>query len=172
MKTWRFKNKANKAKKPIDIGNYEKKTRKYAANLNKEAKFEYFSSYNPSDSKRFWLNCRPYFSNKYSKADTDIVLNENGDLVLESEEIAKAFNNYFGSIVDNLDLHHQEDITSSSSNTFHKINDIIRNYEKHPSICNKKTKYRFISNCSFLSISFEEVKKTSKAVGGEIQTKN
>ena len=36
----------------------------------------------------------------------------------------------------------------------------------------KKTKYRFISNCSFLSISFEEVKKTSKAVGGEIQTKN
>ena len=101
--------------------------------MNKQAKFEYFSSYNSADSKLFWVNCKPYFSDKYSKTDTDIVLNENGDLILKNEEIAKTFNDYFDAIVDNLDLHHWEDKTSSPSNTSDKINDIIKNYEKRPS---------------------------------------
>ena len=101
--------------------------------MNKQAKFEYFSSYNSADSKLFWVNCKPYFSDKYSKTDTDIVLNENGDLILKNEEIAKTFNDYFDAIVDNLDLHHWEDKTTSPSNTSDKINDIIKNYEKRPS---------------------------------------
>ena len=158
MKRSRLKNKANKTKKSINISNF-KKQRNYVVNLNKQAKFEYFSSYNSADSKPFWVNCKPYFSNKYNKADTDIVLNENGDLILKNEEIAKTFNDYFGAIVDNLDLHHWEDRTSSPSNTSDKINDIIKNYEKHPSICNIKTKYRGISNFSFRPVSVEEVKK-------------
>ena len=82
------------------------------------AKFEYFSFYNSADSKAFWVNCKPYFSNKYSKADTDIFLNENGDLILKNEEIAKTFNGCFGEIVDNLDFHNWKDKTSSPSNTF------------------------------------------------------
>ena len=176
MKRSRLKNKANKSKKPIDISNF-KKQRNYIVNLNKQAKFEYFSSYNATESKPFWVNCKPYFSNKYSKADTDIVLNENGDLILKNEEIAKTFNDYFGAIVDNLDLHHWEGKTSSPSNTSNKINDIIKNYEKHPSIWNMKTKYRGIGNFSFRPVSVEEVKKiirdlkTNKAVVGEIPTK-
>ena len=176
MKRSRLKNKANKTKKPIDISNF-KKQRNYLVNLNKQAKFEYFSSYNSTDSKPFWVNCKLYFSKKYSKADTDIVLNENGDLILKNEEVAKTFNNYFGAIVDNLDLHHWEGKTSSPSNSSDKINDIIKNYQKHPSICNMKTKYRGIGNFSFRSVSVGEVKRiirdlnTNKAVGGEIPTK-
>ena len=104
-------------------------------------------------------------------------MNENGDLILKNEEIAKTFNDYFGAIVDNLHLHHWEGQTSSPSNTSDKINDIIKNYEKHPSICNMKTKYRGIGNFSFRPVSVEEVKmiirdlKTNKAVGSEIPTK-
>ena len=75
MKSSRLKKKTHKTKKPIDISNF-KKQRNYVVNLNKQAKFEYFSSYNSADSKLFWVNCKPYFSNKYIKADTDIVLNE------------------------------------------------------------------------------------------------
>ena len=74
-------------------------------------------------------------------------------------------------------MHHWKDKTSPPSNTSHKINGIIKNYEKHPSICNIKTKYRGISSFSFRPVSVEEVKKTiqdlktNKAVGGEIPTK-
>ena len=103
--------------------------------MNKQAKFEYFNSYNSADSKPFWINCTPYFSNKYNKADTDIVLNENGNLILKNEKIAETFNDYFSAIVDDLNLHHREDKTSPPSSTSDKINDIIKNYEKHPSIC-------------------------------------
>ena len=45
MKRSRLKNKANKTKKLTDISNF-KKQRNYVDNSNKQAKFEYFSSYN------------------------------------------------------------------------------------------------------------------------------
>ena len=72
--------KANKTKRLTDISTF-KKYRNYVVNLNKQAKSEYFNSYNSADSKPFRVNCKPYFSNKYSKADTDIVLNDNGNLI-------------------------------------------------------------------------------------------
>ena len=91
MKTSRLKYKTNKAKKPTDIRNF-KRQRNYVVNLNKQAKIEYFNSYNSAYSKLFWVNCKPYFSNKHNKVETDIVLNKNGNLILKNEEIAKTFN--------------------------------------------------------------------------------
>ena len=87
------------------------------------------------------------------------------------------FNDYFGSKVEYLDLHHLEDKTSSPSNTSDKINYTIENYEKHPSICNMKRKFKGISKFSFRPASVEEVNniiqdlKTNKADGGEILSK-
>ena len=60
--------------------------------MNTQAKIEYFNSYKSAHSKPFWINCTPYFSDKYNKADTDIVLNENGNLILKNEKIAQIFN--------------------------------------------------------------------------------
>ena len=94
-------------------------------------------------------------------------------MILKNEEIAKTFNDYFGSIVENLNLHYREDKNSVPSNSSNKINDIIKNFENHPSIYNIKTKYRGISKFSFQPVTIEEVKnivralKTNKAVGGE-----
>ena len=76
MKRSKLKNKANKTKLPVDINNY-KKQRNYVVNLNKSAKFGYFNRYDCKDGKPFWVTCKPYFSNKHSKADNNIVLNEN-----------------------------------------------------------------------------------------------
>ena len=49
-----------------------------------------------------------FFTNKQSKADTDITLNENGKLLLKDKNVADTFNEYFGSIVESLDLYQQE----------------------------------------------------------------
>ena len=86
MKRSRLKNKANKTKDPTDIRNY-KKQRNHVVNLNKEAKLEYFSKYDSNDSKLFWVNCKPCFTNKYNKADTDIILSENGELILKTRKL-------------------------------------------------------------------------------------
>ena len=50
-------------------------------NLNKEEKLEYFSKYESINNKLFWINDKPYFTNKHSKVDTDIMLSENMELI-------------------------------------------------------------------------------------------
>ena len=98
-------------------------------------------------------------------------------MILKNEEIARTFNDYFRAIVDSLNLHHWENKTSPPSSISDKINDIIKNYETHPSIYKIKTKCRGISSFSFRPVSVEEVKKiirdlkNNKAVSGEIPTK-
>ena len=82
MKRSRLKNKANKTKNHLDIRNY-KNQRNIVVDLIKEAKLQYFSNYDSTNTKSFWENCKAHFSNKNSKADTDIVLSENGDLILK-----------------------------------------------------------------------------------------
>ena len=104
MKRSKLKNKANKTKNPSDIKNY-KKQRNYTVQLNKKAKLDYFNHFDSSEgSKDFWVKCKSYFSNKHSKADTDIILNGKGDIISTNKEIADTFNEYFGSIVESLDV--------------------------------------------------------------------
>ena len=83
--------------------------------VNNEAKLQYFDNYDSTNTKPFWEHCKPYFSNKHSKADTDIILSENGDLILKNDKIANTFNDYFGSIVENMNLYHWDDETFSTS---------------------------------------------------------
>ena len=78
-------------------------------NLNKEAKLEYFNKYESNDNKPFWVNCEPYFTNKQSRADADIMLSENEKLMLKEKDIANTFNDHFGSIVGNCDLDQWDD---------------------------------------------------------------
>ena len=56
-------------------------------------------------SKPFWVKHKPSFSSKHSKAYTNIVLNEKDDNIFKNKEITNTFNEYFGSIVEWLDLH-------------------------------------------------------------------
>ena len=113
MKRSKLKNKANKTKNPFGIINY-KKQRNYIVQLNKNSKLEYLNNFDSGqESKPFWVKCKPYFSNKHSKADTDIILHEKGDIIFKNKEIANTFNEYLGSIVESLDLHIW---TESSSN--------------------------------------------------------
>ena len=117
-------------------------------NLNKNAKFEYFSRYDCKDGKPFWVNCKPYFSNKHSKTDNDFVLNEDGELILKNKEIANTLNDYFGSIVENINLEHWDEDSNSYSgiNDRNYIKDITKKYSNHPSIKNIKKKYKHIKN--------------------------
>ena len=104
MKRSKHKNKANETKSCYNVINY-KEQRNLVVKLNKKSKFEYFNKYDPNkQAKTFWVTCRPYFSNKHSKADTNIMLSENGKLIVKNQDIANTFNDYFGSVGQNLNL--------------------------------------------------------------------
>ena len=151
-----LKNKANKTKNHLDIRNY-KKQRKIVVNLNKEAKLQYFSNYD-STTKSFWENCKPYFSNKQSKADTDILQSENGDLILKKDKIANTFNGYFGSIVEIVSQYQKIPMSLE----YYNIKNITQKYKKHPSIRSSKRYCKGISYFSFQPISVDEVLKLLK----------
>ena len=61
--------------------------------------------YQAKGSKPFWVKYKSSFSNKLSQACTDIVLHEKDDNIFKNKEITNTFNEYFGSIVEWLDLH-------------------------------------------------------------------
>ena len=170
MKRPRLKNKANKAKDPTDIGNHKKQWN-YVANLNKEIKLKYFSKYESNGNKQFWGNCKPYFANKRSKADTDIMLSKNGELILKSKEIANTFNNHFESIV-GLDCWDGHSLSPRKGSD--RIDNIIKPYKNHPSIKNIKAKFNSIRSFSFQPVFMDKVKtvtrdmKNNRYVGGEI----
>ena len=69
--------------------------------------------------------------------DTDIMLNGNGRLLLKDKDIADTFNEYFGSIVESLDLYKWEsEITDLGLNDSNQdyLGITIRKYEKHPQV--------------------------------------
>ena len=66
------------------------------------AKYTYLPTYNAS--KPFWEKHKPYFTNNYNKAATDVMLNKNGELLQKYKDVAETFNEYLGSIVESLDL--------------------------------------------------------------------
>ena len=72
----------------------------------------------------------------HSKADNNIILNGKGELILKNREIADSFNNYFGSIVDNLNLQHWNESSDMSSLGVRSkdLNYIIKKYRNHPCI--------------------------------------
>ena len=104
------------------------------------------------------------------------MLNEEVELILKNKEIANTFNDYFGSITENLNLEHWDEDYNSYSGINHRNNvkDIIKICIKHPSIKNIKKNYKNIKKFSFRPVTTDEVKKvikdlkTNKSVGEEI----
>ena len=84
-------------------------------NLNKNTKFECSSWYDCKDSKPSWVNCKAYFSNKYSQGYNVIVLNEDGELILRNKEVRNTFNDNFDSIIENFNLEHWDEDSKSYS---------------------------------------------------------
>ena len=116
----------------------------------------------------------------HSIVDTDIMLNENGKLLLKDKDIADTFDEFFGSVVESLDLYKWEseisdwDLNDSNQNY---LDITIRKNEKYPSIQMIKQNFSIPKRFSFQPVSKDEVKKimkdlkNSKSVGGEIPTK-
>ena len=132
--------------------------------LNRDVKLEYFSKYESYDNKPFCVDCKLYITNKHIKADTDILLSENGELILKNKDVGNTFSDHFGYIVDNLGLDHWDDHSLSPVKGSDRINNIIKQYKSHPSIKNIKAKFNSVRSFSFQPVFM----KNNKSVGGKI----
>ena len=171
----RLKNIANKSKNPIDIAKF-KRQRNLVANLNKQAKSQYFEKLSVDcNSKPFWKACKPYFSNKNSNIQENIMLLEKNKLLSKQTDVASTFNKHFGSITDSLNFFSWPEDTSMSLGN-DTINSIIKKSPFHRSIKTIKKKFKIKSEFSFNLVSTETIKiiindlDIKKVLSGEILT--
>ena len=172
----RLKNKANKSKNPIDIVKFKRQRNLGTNKLNKQAKLQYFEKLSVDcNSKPFWKACKPYFSNKNSNIQENIMLLEKEKFLSKQKDVASTFDKHFGSITNSLNLFSWPEDTSMSSRN-DTINSIIKKIACHPSIKVIKKKFRIKSQFSFNLVSTETIKRIindldiKKASSGEIPT--
>ena len=83
-----------------------RKQRNLCVTLLRKAKKQYFSNLEPkliTDNKKFWKSVKPLFSDKITVKEI-INLTENGEILSSDTDIADTFNDYFSSVVQNLNI--------------------------------------------------------------------
>ena len=154
-----LKNKTNQIRNVTDVSNY-KMQRNYVAKLSNKCKKDHFDRLNPKkDSKPFWKSWKPYFSNKHSFGESKIALNKNGELLTESNKIAKAFNSLFETVTDSLNLFSWSSKVNVCDD---KVKGITLNFSNHPSILKIKEKFQLYKRVSFQRVSEVTVTKVVK----------
>ena len=69
---------------------------------NKKGYFETLDIKSVIDDKMFWKTVAPFFSNKSKASNT--TLSENEKLIVNDQKCAEVFNNYFNSVVEELNI--------------------------------------------------------------------
>ena len=185
MKRSTLKRKASRTKQQGDITKY-KKQRNLVVILNRETKLHYFNNLETSkNSKPLQDKCRPYFSNKHVHGASNKILIEKEEittntnkiadketLLVNDDEIAKAFNKDFTEMVEKLNTfewpQNNEDLTEET------LTKIIKKFQNHPSIVEIKSKHLIKEHFSFQPVSVKDVENviknisSNKTSGGDI----
>ena len=117
---------------------------------NKKDYFETLDMKSVTDNKMFWKTVAPLFSNK-SKASNKITLSENEKLITNDQKSAEVFNNYFNSIVEELNIPIDQNLLNDASLFDDAIIAAVHKYERHPSILKIKEKLKKHDLFFFLS---------------------
>ena len=124
----------------------------------KKSKRSYFESLNVKfvkDNKKLWKRISPLFSNKI-KSKENITLVENDEIISSDIEVAKTFQNFFSSIIKNLNIQRDETYLPQTTQE-NPVLACIEMFSKHPSIVSIK-KCMEISSNNF-SFKYEDRKK-------------
>ena len=107
------------------------------------------------DNKEFWERISPLFSNQI-KSKEKVTLVENDEIISIDIEVAKTFQNFFSSIVKNLNIQRDETHLSKTTQD-NPVLECIEKFSRHPSIVSIKKRMETTSNK--FSFKYEEKKK-------------
>ena len=109
-----------------------KKHQNICVKLLRKTKKDFFNNLDVkrvTDNKQFWKTVKPCLTDKTLK-DERITLIENEKVVSDERGLVKIFNEYFSSIVSNLDIQHPPNISLHH----YPVLNAIKKFENHPSI--------------------------------------
>ena len=123
--------------------------------LNKNCKKEFFDNLEIKiNSKSFWDKCKPYFYNKHSKDDSDILLIGKDKPLLKNKKFADVFISYFQWIIDSFDFDSFQSVIDSfdkrplgsTNEIYDSVDTLTDSFHFHPSIKNIKRNYKITAN--------------------------
>ena len=103
---------------------------------NKTTKREYFNSLNEklvTDNKLFCNTINPFFSDKGATREKYTLIEEE-EILDDDQKISTVFNDFFSSIVSNLNISQYEDQNVNLDNIDDPLEIIKEKYKNHPSI--------------------------------------
>ena len=119
------------------------KQRNICVSLLRKTKRDYFANLDTKimkDNRKFWKTVNPLFSEKSHRKESISLINKDG-LITKNEDLTKAFNIFFSSIVKKLVIEHVPDDESNLPNVEDPILKAIAKYENHPSILRIKIQF-------------------------------
>ena len=134
--------------------------RNFCVSLIRETKREYFNSLNEklvTDNKLFWNTIKPFFSDKGATREKYTLIEEE-EILDDDQKISTVFNDFFSSIVSNLNIPQYEDQNVNLDNIDDPLEIIKEKYKNHPSIVAILDK-KFDKSFSFQPVSKEEIEK-------------
>ena len=152
MKRWKLRNDFIKDRKNASQSVYRKQ-RNLCVTLLRKAKEQYFSNLEPkliTDNKIFWKSVKPLFSDKVTVKEI-INLTENGEILSSDTDIADTFNDYFSSVVQNLNIPRENSMLNMDL-CINPVLEVVEKYKHHQSIIsfNKKWKKKDCLNLVFI----------------------
>ena len=137
----------------------------FCVSLIRETKREYFNSLNGklvTDNKLFWNTIKPFFSDKGTTREKYTLIEEE-EILDDNQKISTVFNDFFSSIVSNLNIPQYEDQNVNLDNIDDPLEIIKEKYKNHPSIVAILDK-KFDKSFSFQPVSKEEIEKEIRAL--------
>ena len=100
----------------------------------------------------FWKTVAPLFSNK-SKASNKITLSENEKLIINDQKWAEVFNNYFNSIVKEINIPIDQNLLNDASIFDDPIKAAAHKYKRHLIILKIKEKVKNMTVFLFILLT-------------------
>ena len=128
--------------------------------LIRETKREHFNSLNEklvTDNKLFWNTIKAFFSDKGATREKYTLIEEE-EILYDDQKISTVFNDFFSSVVSNLNIPQYEDQNVNLDNIDDPLEIIKEKYKNHPSIV-AILDNKFDKSFSFQPVSKEEIEK-------------
>ena len=116
---------------------YKKQKKLCISLLNKKDYFETLDMKSVTDKKMFWETVAPLFSNN-SEASIKTILSENEKLIINDQKCVEVFNNYFNSIVKEINILIEQNLSNNACIFDDPIIAAVYKYKKHPRILKLK----------------------------------
>ena len=156
----KLKNKYNKYPTEQNKIKYNRQ-RNFCVSLLKREKKIYYNNLDLKifkDNKTFWRRVKPLFSSKHKGIQPDIIIVENGDTTSDKKKVAEKLNTFF---IDDVNIYIEPYVLHNKSTT-ENTQDIINQYENHPSIIKIKENIKDENKFSFKDSTPEDFERQIK----------